>query len=66
MGPPLWDEEVERRKWVPFIDRPDASPPRDCVLTEIEIVWFWHACDKVGRTDGAGAEIAAADRLQAH
>jgi integrase len=42
----------ERRKWVPFIDRPDASPPRDRVLTEAEIVRFWHACDKVGEPIG--------------
>jgi hypothetical protein len=35
------DDEEERRKWVPFIDRPDASPPRDRVLTEAEIVRFW-------------------------
>jgi integrase len=34
------------------IDRPDASPPRDRVLTEAEIVRFWHACDKVGEPIG--------------
>jgi integrase len=34
------------------IDRPDASPPRDRVLTETEIVRFWHACDKVGEPIG--------------
>ena len=34
------------------IDRPDASPPRDRVLTEAEIVRFWRACDKVGEPIG--------------
>jgi integrase len=34
------------------IARPDASPPRDRVLTEAEIVRFWHACDKVGEPIG--------------
>jgi integrase len=34
------------------IDRPEASAPRDRVLTETEIVRFWHACDKVGEPIG--------------
>jgi integrase len=34
------------------IDRPDASPPRDRVLTQPEIVRFWNACDKVGEPIG--------------
>ena len=34
------------------VDRPSAPPDRERVLTDAEIVAFWHACDQIGSPFG--------------